>query len=361
MTLTISESGFFKKRAGLIKNIYKNDPFYRHTGNELLKLVVKRNGQFRKRSEQMMFTVSSEDNTPLVSAIFIIADKYSSVLQISFFEALPDQDKAVEVLFNKAFETARKRGITQIVIGLNGHVNYGLGFLAGPFNSTPCFGSSYNPPYYIDYFLKFATKEHTLVSYTGDVKYETIKSDQRLFRNIEKQFQFRTGNFKDLRKEISVYTNLNNKCFATHPYYYERSFEEDYELFKSFGPFLSEDNFLIAESDGRPIGFLLWYPDFHELVAPGKPIGLLTLLKYKLFKKPISRCKIAEIGVLPEYHGTGVIGGLINMCYRVAHKKHKIIETGWIFDTNLKSKGIARRWIDHPYKTYKSFEVNLKP
>jgi len=360
MTLEISESRFLKNRSRLLKRIYKNDPYYRSTENELVKLVLKKNGHFAKRSEQMMFTVSAEDKTPLVSVIFIIAEKYPSVLQVSFFEALPKQDEAVDVLFKKAIQIARIRGVKQIVIGLNGHVNYGLGFLAGPFNSSSCFGSCYSPPYYIDYLKKFATKEHTLVSYTGDFYHDSLESDQRLIKNITKRFHFRTGNFKDLRREIAIYTDLNNHCFASHPFYYERSFEEDYELFKSFGPFLKEENFLIAEIQGRPVGFLLWYPDFHELIPPGKSIGVLTLLKYRLFHRPISRFKIVEIGVLPEYHGTGVIGGLINMCCQIAQKNHRIIETGWILDTNMKSKSVARRWIDHPYKTYKAFEINLE-
>lgn len=43
------------------------------------------------------------------------------------------------------------------------------------------------------------------------------------------------------------------------------------------------------------------------MVDSGKSIGIGAFLKYKLLRPKISKMKISEIAVLPQYHGTGVI------------------------------------------------------
>ncbi|MBN2011345.1 GNAT family N-acetyltransferase [candidate division KSB1 bacterium] len=360
MNLLLSDPKFLKLRRRLMKAVYHNDPNFKDTTTALVTMIMHPKSRFGASAEIIPIIITDERRRPIACAIFIIANKLSDTLQIAFFEALPDQPAAVTLLMNYAKEIAQFRQLIRIVIGLNGHVNNGLGFLAGPFNSPACFGSAYNPSYYIDYLAPLATTQHTLVSYIGDFQTSSMDPDRKLIERATRQFRLRTGNFKNLRSEIAIYTNLNNRCFQSHPLYSERSVDDDYELFKSFGPFLKEENFLIAEYDGQPIGFLLWYPDFHELIRAGKSIGVRTLMKYRIFKRPISRFKITEIGVLQEFQGTGVIAGLILLCCDIAKKHHLTCETGWIFDTNKKSRSIATRWISKPYKTYTAFEIDLK-
>jgi hypothetical protein len=124
---------------------------------------------------------------------------------------------------------------------------------------------------------------------------------------------------------------------------------------------LKEENFLISEMEGEPIGFLLWYPDFHELIRPGGRIGWRTALKYRFPGNPITTFKIAEIGIRPEYQGSAAIGGLIGQCFNLGKSKgYSHCETGWIFDSNRKSKSICERWAGKPCKTYRYFEIDME-
>jgi GNAT superfamily N-acetyltransferase len=314
--------------------------------------------EFGKRSERIPLLALDSSGSPLAAAILCRVEAEPRVLQISFFEALPNQQEAVDLLVAAAREQAKKVKAETVIAGMNGHVNYGFGFLADHYDSTPCFGSAYNPDYYHEYFSKHCASEEKLVSYTYDMAASDFVRERRILDRIFSQFTFRTGNFKDLESEIRIYTRLNNECFAGHPLYSHRTFEEDFELFKPFSALLKEEHFLVAEADGEPIGFLLWYPDFNELVRPGKGVGLGTLFKMNVLRRQIRRFKIAEIGVLPKYRGTGAIVGLIRKCFELASLHHAICESGWVFEDNADSQSVCRRWNGIPYKTYKVYLIS---
>jgi hypothetical protein len=361
MKVLESPNGYLRLRSHLLRNIYRKNPYYRDSTTPLLKMLLDSSSCFYGLTEQIPLVVTDHDETPLATAVIIIARKMPDILQVGFFEALSDQQEAVSMLLERTREIAASKPVRRIIIGLNGHINNGLGFLADSHKTHPCFGSGYNPPYYIDYLEQYATSTETLVSYLYHRSAVNIDKDKKLIERISRRFKVRTADFGNLKKEIGIYTQLNNECFRNHPLYYERSQDEDYELFKSFSPLLKEENFLVSEREGKPIGFLLWYPDFHELVKPGRKLGLATAIKYRLPGNPISKLKIAEIGILPEYQGSAAIGGLIGRCFEIGKKNgYSCCESGWIFDINAKSKGISERWTGDPHKAYKVFEIDME-
>jgi len=75
---------------------------------------------------------------------------------------------------------------------------------------------------------------------------------------------------RHLAREVAIYTHLNNACFQQHPYWADRTPEEDLELFQPFRFFLDDGNLIFAERDGTPVGFLLWLP---RLQRAGRPRG----------------------------------------------------------------------------------------
>lgn len=362
MEIHEAKTGYMKLRRRLLTGIYRNDPFYKDSTTPLLKMLMAPSGSFASDAELIPVAVTCGNHNPLATAVFMIAREMPEVLQMGFFETLPDQPKAISMLVDKARSIARERNVKRIVIGLNGHINNGLGFLADSCDSPASFGSGYNPSYYIEDLKRVAILKSTLVSYLYDLSVVNIDREKKVIERISRRFKVRQGRFGELRKEISIYTKLNNACFKNHPLYYERSVAADYELFKSFGPFLKEENFLISELEGKPIGFLLWYPDFNELVKPGGRLGLGTALKYRMPGNPISKFKIAEFGVLPEHQGSAAIGGLIGRCFELGKENgYSFCESGWIFEDNTKSRGVSERWAGQSYKTYKVFEIDMEP
>ena len=284
--------------------VYAGNPCFRDSLSSVLVIVTNPKGAFGSRTQQQAVTVKDDKGAPLASALLIQAQELPSQVQLSFFEALPNVQEAVRALVDKASSIAREWGATNLLVSMNGHVNYGLGFLADSFNEVPCFGSAYTPPYYLDYFRSLSFTEHQLISYRYPMSSFVKQQEDRILERTKKRFCFRKADFSRLREEIDIYTRLNNECFANHPFYFHRYDDEDYELFRPFRWFLKGENLLIAEHGGMPIGFLLWYPDFNELIGPGQELGIQALLKYKLLRRPTKRFKIVEIGVVPKFQGS---------------------------------------------------------
>uniref|UniRef100_UPI004056B0EC hypothetical protein n=1 Tax=Candidatus Electrothrix sp. TaxID=2170559 RepID=UPI004056B0EC len=339
--------------------VYADNPCFRDSLSSILTIINNPKGAFAKRTQQQAVMVKGDDGNPLASALLLQAEGLPDQVQLSFFEALPKARSAVQALVEKASSLARQWGATSLLVSMNGHVNYGLGFLADSFDEMPCFGSAYTPPYYIDYFRTLGFSEQQLISYRYPMSTFVAQQEKRLLERTKQRFNFRKADFSRLQQEISIYTRLNNECFADHPLYFHRYDDEDYELFHPFRWLLKEENLLIAEHGATPVGFLLWYPDFNELIGPGQELGIQALLKYKILRRPIKRFKIVEIGVLPKFQGSSVILGLFHACFELTRHRFQECESGWIFSENSKSRNICKRWNPEPGPSYSVFTFAL--
>ncbi|WPD21288.1 MAG: hypothetical protein SD837_13905 [Candidatus Electrothrix scaldis] len=359
MQITCSDNLCPTEYRAITARVYAGNPCFRDSLSSILTIINNPKGAFASRTQQQALVVKDDEGTPLASALLLRAKKLPDKVQLSFFEALPNAQEAVVQLVENARRIAREWGASSLLVSMNGHVNYGLGFLADSFEEPCCFGSSYTPPYYLTYFRELGFTEQQLVSYRYPMSSFTGRQEERILERTKTRFSFRKADFSRLQDEIGVYTRLNNECFANHPLYFYRYEDEDYELFKPFRWFLKEENLLIAEHGGTPVGFLLWYPDFNELIEPGQELGLLALLRYKVFRQRIKRFKIVEIGVVPKFQGSSVILGLFHACYELTKNRFQECESGWIFSENFKSRNICRRWNPETGPTYSVFTLAL--
>ena len=109
--------------------------------------------------------IENKKGNVVCQGIIIYTNKLSEYVSLSYFMSLENQDKAVKLLVSKANEIGKKYKCKKIVIGLNGHVNYGLGLLDSHFDSTNSFSGACNPSYYNDYFRNMRCNEIYLNTY----------------------------------------------------------------------------------------------------------------------------------------------------------------------------------------------------
>ena len=127
-------------------------------------------------------------------------------------------------------------------------------------------------------------------------------------------------------------------------------------------PLLLNKNLIIAYKNNIPIGFLLWYPDYNELVNSQKHLSLFALLKYKLFNRKPKQIMLTEIGVLPDYENTGLAISLFLNLHDYLYKqydKNTIVCSGWIFDKNLKSKNLVQHILEKTDKEFCIYELSI--
>lgn len=345
----------------ICKEIYKNNIFHRSTEDDITRLLIEKSSVFHHHASVNPYLIM-EDGSIVGRFALIYDQKLPDYVQVSFFEALPG-------LLNLAGAILRQAklifpGRNRIVVGLNGHLNYGAGILVSKFDQAPVFGLSYSPEYYQDYFKNFTKK--TMVSFRFPTapffEYYNKMCNSSNFRGIT----VRKMNKKKLRQETEIYTYLNNACFPGHPYWADRTVEEDFELFYPFRFLIKEENLLFAEMAGKPIGFFLWYPDFNQLVNPNQHLGLRQVLRYHC-ADPINTFRFTEIAVLPKYKISPAVQAMILYATPfIKQSGYHFGEGGFIFEENKDSMAMTRRFLERatgekikPYRRYAVFESEL--
>jgi len=343
------------------RDVYKGNFFYRGTEDDITKLIIQGPTVFHSHASVCSFLI--QESKDIIGRFSLIVDqKLPNYVQVSFFEALPGFPEIVRIIREKANEKFPL--CKRIVFGVNGHLNYGAGFLMNRFNEAPVFGLPYTQEYYKEYFRDL--EERTMVSYRF--------STRPFFRYYDELggipsfggITVRKMNRRKLRREAEIYTYLNNACFPGHPYWADRDPQEDYELFYPFRFLIKEENLLFAEKNGEPIGFFLWYPDFNQLVNDGRPLGMGHVLKYHLMGS-VDTFRFTEIAVLPEYKVSHAVQAMI--LYSTPFIRNagiKFGEGGFIFEENRNSIMMTRRFLERvteekmePYHHFAVFEGQL--
>lgn len=326
------------------RRVYADSPHHRATEDDIVRLLIEGGSAFLQHASVEPYLILHAGS--LVGRVTFIADqRQPGWVQIAHFEALPGLVGLKEQLLFKARVLHPERD--HVVVGLHGHLNYGAGFLVEPHDRPPVFGLPYTPRYYLDYFE--GMERHDMVSFTfeNEAFYE-------LARNVGPSLdlggiRIRTMDRRRLARETDIYTWLNNEGFQQHPFWANRTSTEDFELFHPFRFLLKEENLIFAEEAGRPVGFLLWYPDFNELVGPGQGLGPLQVLRYHL-KNPIRTVRLTEIGVHPSCRNRGVVPGMIlHMIRSVQAGGYKRCEGGFIFESNRDSLSMTLRYLSRAF------------
>lgn len=309
------------------RKVYEGNPCYRDSTTDIVKMFLYRKTAYLGHAEVFPFMIE-ESGENLLRAAYILGHKLKDILMVSFFEARRNAEGAVDLMLSRGKELAAGRGMKKMIIGLNARLNYGVaGFLASHHDVAPTFGFTYNPGYYLDYFQGF--REICFTSFLAAIEsFNPGREEKAIRRAQRKGYSFRLANLQKLAREVRIYTSLNNHCFGEHLWWAERTFEEDWEMFSPFRWFMRGENLILAERYGEPVGFLLWYPNFNQLIPPGGGLGVPALLKYRLGGGQISRIKIAEIGMKPGCQGTGAVMGLFDLLYRCVRGRFQTCEAG---------------------------------
>jgi len=352
----------YKSFSRISKLVYSGNPYYRGTEASIEKMLLNMKSAFNQHAEVKLFLLEV-DNRP-VGRFALIKDHFlKDYLQVSYFEALPD----LEAVLSLIKQTAKKYfpGLKKLVIGLNGHLNYGAGILMNRFDEVPMFGLPYNPPYYKDYFSSCSRND--MVTFRFDMhEFNDWALKVNLLKPVD-GLKVRFMNKKDIKQESAIYTWLNNQAFPEHPYWAKRENEEDLELFYPFRWLLDNENLIIAEVHKKPVGFFLWYPDFNQLTSTQKDLGLKELLAYRMGKK-IDTFRFTEIGIIPKYQKSIVSWELILKSLLPIEKQgFDYCEGGFIFEKNRASILFVKRMLTRcfgyepePYRRFATFETTLE-
>lgn len=340
------------------KSQYLNNSNKHDSLSIFLKNILNDNSEIC-RSVDLEPIIVMQRNKIVMVCILAYAYRMKDILQISFFESSFYSPEGFKLIINRAEILAKEKGANKLSASLNIHVNYGLGFLASDYDENQSFGMPHNPEFYHRYFENNGFKSLDLISYKKDIRNMDNLLGVNITKRLNERYTVRKMNFKKFKDEIYLYTEINNHAFKDHLFYYPRKFDEDIELFKDLKFLLKEENLLFVEREGTTVGFMLWYPDYYELMRAGQSVGLSTVIKNKLHSKRIKTFKIVEIGIIPSEQNKGAILALFEYCFQCTKGRFQNFESSWILKSNEKSKAFGIKWSDGESKKYKAYIKEL--
>ena len=342
--------------------VYTGNPFYRGTEGSIAEMLLSGKSAFSNHATFKLFVL--QDGNDWVGRFALIHDqRLTGYVQVAFFEAQKGLGDIWALIKNEI--VAHFPMCKKVVVGLNGHLNYGAGILLNRFDEVPLFGLPYNPDYYAAYFSelhcrKMVTFRFTMEAYTAWAQSYQV---QRQLDGLNVRFMTKSA----IKAESAIYTQLNNLAFTEHPYWANRDTAEDLELFYPFRFLLDNENLLFAEVNNKPVGFFLWYPDFNQLVASQRDLNIWDVIRYRM-KRPVDTFRFTEIGIIPEYQRSPVALALINMTLPVVLEQgYRYCEGGFIFEENKASIAFVKRILKRcygeepqPYRQYAVYETTLR-
>ena len=280
-----------------------------------------------------------------------------------FFDIYDDTEVA-EKLVSAAKNWLINAGANTMIGPVNPSTNEPCGLLIDGFDSPPVAMMTYNKPYYLSLLNSNGfQKKFDLFAYnlpTGTVDRRTIQLREALRKRFEsRNITVRNINLKDFKNEVQKILTIYNSAWQANTGFVPMTEDEFRYLAKDLKMILDKDFCLIAEKEGKIIGFALAIPDINQVLIKIKrgrlfPTGIFRLL---LGLKKINYVRVLALGVNEEYRKAGVEAYFYAEIIQKAIDK-KIIggEASWILENNeMMNKGL-KNLNATIYKRYRIFE-----
>lgn len=187
-----------------------------------------------------------------------------------------------------------------------------------------------------------------------------VQGVARLMKKVE-GLEIRALDMKRFDDEVARIQEIYNSAWERNWGFTPMTADEIHHLARQLKPIVVPDMCLIAEVEGRPVGFALSLPDYNQAVKHmnGRlfPIGLLKFLWHK---RRIDQCRILTLGVRREYRSTG-LGAILylRLFHRLLERGYRKGEASWILDDNWEMRRPIERTTAEIYKTYRVYGKDL--
>lgn len=280
-----------------------------------------------------------------------------------FFDCINDQ-KAANSLFEAAINWLKEKGANKLVGPANPSTNETCGLLVKGFDSPPLVMMPYNPQYYMELFANAGlTKQVDLFAYSwkgnayNDKAVKMLDLLQgRLQRN---NITIRKINLKKFKEEAAALREVYNKAWDKNLGFFPMTNEEFDYTAKDLKMILDPDFAVLAEQDGKIIGFGVAIPDLNQILRTIKkgrllPTGIFKLL---LNKSKIKGIRIMLLGVVDGYRKMGIEACLYGEIMRSYTKKGMdYAEASWTLEHNDMVNRAIEAIGGEQYKTYRIYE-----
>ncbi|MGQ9575588.1 MAG: GNAT family N-acetyltransferase [Thermoguttaceae bacterium] len=284
------------------------------------------------------------------------------------FESTNDPAVA-HALLDAAASWLRARGRDTLRGPIDYSTNYPCGLLIEGFDSPPRVMMNHNPPYYARLLESWGlAKVKDLFAWWFTDPLDLVSRWQRRAEWLARRGRitvrsFRTEDFEaEVRRCSDMYAAAHRDNWGA-----VQLTEAEFQYFaRHLVRVAVPEHILLAEADGKPVGFAITLPDLNEAIRPlrgrlttfGLPIGLFRLM-YRI--RRVKTARMMVLVVLEGYRRRGVAELLIlrTLDYGKNVLGYTTAELGWTLEDNyLINRAIEAAGGKH-YKTYRIYERQI--
>ncbi|WP_228242627.1 N-acetyltransferase [Porphyrobacter sp. GA68] len=328
--------------------------------SEQLELVDPRKNPFFDHAEVQLFIATSdgEDVGRISAHIDHLALQMPAVQGFGpgtgLFGYFDAADEAVaRALLQTAEAWLRERGMSRVLGPISLSVWEEPGLLVQGQDHAPTVMMGHHPAHYRAWIEGAGySPVKSLVTYELDIKQEFPPLIRRIVQSGERngRIAIREAGRLDYDGDVRIILQILNNAWSDNWGFIPFTDREIAHAAKKLKPLVQPELVRIAELDGRPVAFMLTFPDMNEALAVIKgrlfPLGWVRLLRW--LKHPRARTmRVPLMGVVKEHQNTRLASQLafmmIEFIRRAAVTKFGAErgEIGWILDDNQGMIAIA--------------------
>lgn len=268
-----------------------------------------------------------------------------------YFDA--DDDAVGAALLEQAEQWLKEQGMTRVVGPISMSIWEEPGLMVKGQDHAPMIMMGHHSSQY-QAMIESAGYRHakSLYTYDLDISGEFSPIVQRIVKSGERndRISLRRVDKKRWDKDAAIILDILNDAWSDNWGFVPLTPAEVAHTGVKLRPIINEDLNMIAEVDGRPVAFMLTFPDLNHILAKidGKlfPFGWFRLLRWLRYPKGADM-RVPLMGVLKEVQNSRLASQLAFMMIsdikKVANEKYDSVrgELGWVLDDNQGMNAIA--------------------
>lgn len=349
--------------------VYRQDPYWVSPLRSSIARQLSPENSFRTYGQLQAFVALNPEPVGRIVATVnqrLVEKEGEAIGLFGYFETINDFSVA-QGLFTAAETWLKAQGMTKVrgPIDLSTHNNCLM--LIDGFDSPPMVMMPYNPSYYPELV------EQGGFSKAKDAYAYEYPLDRPLPTEFEKAYKIATKSGVSFRsietkgeafeRDARILYRLFTEAFSGNWSSTPRTEEEFLEEARSLQQLVDPDVVLIAEVDGKAVGFFMGLPDYNIPLKEVKgKLNWWGTLKFLWYRRQIDRGRVVAICSLPEYQRKLVPLALIYLGLRACQQKgkpYRTSELGWVYEDNSRSRRLIEAAGGKIYKTYRIYEKFL--
>ena len=346
---SLSTAEELERYADFGQEVYSQNPHWVPPDSHHLTKVLGGQGGFGPGTQVQPFWV--EDGNRVLATVAAVTDEAynqhwaEQLGHLLFFEALPDQNEAVQSLMQTACDWLRTRGCNAARMSMLPGMQLPLTIDA--YDAVPTIFHSFNPPYYHSYIKNggFRTEK-------GVVQYQikfTPELAGRYHEMVERAthsgVSLRSWDFDRLEDENEAFTDLCNETFKAHWGFRPLPATVMRGMTVELKDLLVADFMAFAEVEGEMAGFVYSVPDLNQALHKmrGKAIEE-NFSEFLQHLQQIDHGTLLIIGVKEGYRGRGINLALAARSYlAMIDRGYKTGSYTVVLDDNWRSRRTAEK------------------